>query len=143
MIGFRETVAKLWTIQIGEEDFFRSASRSYGDVHFGGHTAQDTEIGINVGFDGRITEIDLCEMAILFFGQIECELIVDSEIVIARALAWVTMIMVCSVTLFTVITRQTFCATIAFGCFAVAMCGLAYLQMNGIRDKQINKWDAF
>lgn len=73
-------------------------------------------------------------MAILFFGQIECELIVDSEIVIATALARVTMIMICSVTFFAVIARQTFCATIAFCCFAVTMCGLAYLK-NYEREK--------
>lgn len=69
-------------------------------------------------------------MTILFLGQIERELIIDSEIVVARTLARITMIVIGTIAFFTVVTSQTFCATIAFCCFRMTMRGLTYSTGN-------------
>lgn len=63
-------------------------------------------------------------MAILLFREIERELVVNGQIVVARSFARITVIVIGGVTLFAMIAGQTFCAAIAFGRFMVAVSGL-------------------
>lgn len=125
MFRLREAIPETRTIHIAKHCLFRSTCGAYGNVHFGRYTARDREIGIDVRLDGRITEIDLCEMAILLLGQIERELIVNGQIVVAGSFAWITVIVIGGVALFAMIARQTFGAAIAFGRFVMAVSGLA------------------
>lgn len=96
-----------------------------GDVHACWHTAQYTEIGIDVRFGWCISKIDLCKMTILFLRQIECELIVNGEFVVAGSFARITQIMIVGITFFAVIAGQSFGAAIASGRVRMAVCGLA------------------
>lgn len=94
VVGLRESVAKLRAIHVAEETLLGPAGRTNCDVHLGRHTAQNAEVGIDVRFDGRISEIDLREMAILFLRQIERELVVDGEVIVARLLARIAVIVI-------------------------------------------------
>lgn len=104
VFSFREAIPKLRTILIEKYWFLWAICCSHCDVHAGGYATENTEIGIDVRFDGCITEVDLREMAVFFLRQIEGELIVDREIVVAGSLAWVPMVVIGGVAFFAMIT---------------------------------------
>lgn len=125
MLRLREAIPETRAIHIAEHCLLWSASRPNRDIHFGRNTARYREVGIDVRFDGRIAEINLREMAILLLRQIECELIVNGQIIVTRSFAWIAVIVIGGVALFAMITSQAFGAAIAFRRFMVAVSGLA------------------
>lgn len=64
-----------------EDAFLLSVGRADGDVHLGQHGACDAKVGVDVRLDGRITEVDLREVAVLLLGQVERELVVDGQVI--------------------------------------------------------------
>ena len=46
-------------------------------------------------------------MFVFWFAEVECELIVDGEVVVAALVHWVTEVMVLSVALLAVVPRHT------------------------------------
>lgn len=125
VLRLREAIPKTGAIHIAEHGLLRSAGRPNGDVHFGRHTARDGKVCVNVRLDGRIAEIDLREMPILLLRQIERKLIVDGQIVVARSLARIAVIVIGGVALFAMVARQPFGAAIALCRFVVAVRRLA------------------
>lgn len=121
VVGLREALAEGGTIDVRKERFFVSLTqRLYCDIHFGRHAAGDRKVSINVILDGRIAEVDLRVMTVLFLRQIKGELVVNGEVVIAAALFGITVIVICGVTFLTMITRKTFCAAKTLSCLGIA-----------------------
>lgn len=121
MFRLREAIPKTRAIHIAVDRLLWSAGRAYCDVHFGRNTARNRKVRIDVGFDGRIAEIDLREMAVLLLRQIERKLIVNGQIIVTRSFARIAVIVIGGVALFAMIAGQAFGAAIAFGRFVVAM----------------------
>ena len=65
--------------------------------------ATDREIHINIRLGGDILEVDGCVMFVLGFTEIECELIVDGEVVVTALVDRVAKVMILSVALLTVV----------------------------------------
>lgn len=46
------------------------------NIHLGHDGTTDGEVGIDVGLDGGISEVDLREMSVILFGQVEGKLVI-------------------------------------------------------------------
>ena len=68
--------------------------------------ATDREIHINIRLGGDILEVDGCVMFVLGFTEIECELIVNGEVVVAALVDGVAEVMILSVALLAVVPRH-------------------------------------
>lgn len=139
VFSFGKTMTKLRAILIQEHRFFRPVCLAHRNVHAGGYAAQNTKISIDVRLNWGVTKVDLGEMAILFLREIEGELIVNGEIVVTGTLAWISVIMIVGITLFAVITGQSFGAAVAtsrlwvaMGCLTIAFTLLTGAAVNGI-----------
>ena len=65
------------------------------------------EVHIHISLGGDVLEVDCGIVLVLRLAQVEGELIVDSEVVVAALVHWVTEVMVLSVALLAVVPRHT------------------------------------
>ena len=71
-----------------------------------GDRAADREIHINIRFSGDVLEVDGGVVFVLGFTEVECELVVDGEVVVAALVDGVAEVMILSVALLAVVPRH-------------------------------------
>lgn len=122
MVTFRESLSECCTIDVGEERFLlRLIQCANGDVHLGGNATSDGKVCVYVRFDWRVAEVDLCVVTVFLLRQIKRKLVVNSEIVVARILFRIAVIVICGITLFTMIARKSFRAAETFARLWIAV----------------------
>ena len=85
----------------------KSFSRSICEVHLGWDRAADLEVHIHVRLGGNVLEVDGGVVLVLGLAQVEGELIVDSEVIVAALVHWISEVMVLGVALLTVVTSDS------------------------------------
>ena len=65
------------------------------------------EVYIHISLGGDVLEVDCGIVLVLRLAQVESELIVDSEVVVAALVHWISEIMVLGVTFLTVVTGDS------------------------------------
>lgn len=83
VLGLREPVSERGTVYGRDQGPLHAAVRPHRNVHLGGHTTDYGKVGIDVGLDGRVPEIDLRKVPIVLLRQIERELVVNGQVVVA------------------------------------------------------------
>ena len=76
---------------------------SIRQVHLGIDRAGYREVNINIRLGWDILEIDGGVVFVFRFGKVECELVVDCEIIEAAGVDWVSKVVVLGVALLTVV----------------------------------------
>lgn len=93
IIVLRESLSERRAVDVAGEDFLLGLVECpYRDVHLGGYAARDGEISVDVSLHRRIAKIDLRVVPVLLLRQIESELIVNREIIVARVLLRIAVV---------------------------------------------------
>ena len=84
----------------------KSFSRSICEVHLGWDRAADLEVHIHVRLGGNVLEVDGGVVLVLGLAQVEGELVVDGEVVVAALVHGVAEVVVLGVALLAVVPRH-------------------------------------